>query len=64
MVTINGSPVQVSGMNILDYLRQAGFSPEVVVVEKNLQIIPREALGSTLLEDGDNVEILRFVGGG
>jgi thiamine biosynthesis protein ThiS len=64
MVTINGKQEQAAGMTILAYLQQAGYTPERVVVEKNLEIIPRESLNSTLLEDGDRVEVLRFVGGG
>ena len=64
MVTINGKQEQAAGMTILAYLQQAGYTPERVVVEKNLEIIPRESLNSTLLEDGDSVEGLRFVGGG
>lgn len=64
MVTINGKQEQAAGMTILAYLEQAGYTPERVVVEKNLEIIPRESLDNTLLEEGDSVEILRFVGGG
>ena len=64
MVTINGKQEQAAGMTILAYLQQAGYTPERVVVEKNLEIIPRESLNNTLLEDGDSVEVLRFVGGG
>jgi thiamine biosynthesis protein ThiS len=64
MVTINGKQEQAAGMTILAYLEQAGYTPERVVVEKNLEIVPRGSLDSTLLEEGDSVEILRFVGGG
>lgn len=64
MVTINGIQEQAAGMSILSYLKSAGYSPQTVVVEINLEIIPRDALDSVLLKDGDSVEILRFVGGG
>lgn len=64
MVTINGTQEQAAGVSILSYLKGAGYDPERVVVEKNLEIIPRDALDAVLLEDGDSVEILRFVGGG
>ena len=64
MVTINGKQEQAAGMTILAYLEQAGYTPERVVVEKNLEIVPRGSLDSTLREEGDSVEILRFVGGG
>lgn len=64
MVTINGKQEQAAGMSILAWLQQEGFSPENVVVEKNLEIILRETWESVLLADGDTVEVLRFVGGG
>jgi thiamine biosynthesis protein ThiS len=64
MVTINGKQEKAAGMTILAYLEQAGYTPERVVVEKNLEIIPRESLDTVLLEEGDSLEILRFVGGG
>ena len=64
MVTINGKQENAAGMTILAYLEQAGYPPERVVVEKNLEIIPRQSLDTVLLEAGDSVEVLRFVGGG
>ena len=64
MVTINGKQETAAGMTILAYLEQAGYPPERVVVEKNLEIIPRQSLDTVLLEEGDSVEVLRFVGGG
>ena len=64
MVTINGKQEEAAGMTILAYLQQAGYAPERIVVERNLDIIPRESLDNTVLKDGDSVEILRFVGGG
>lgn len=64
MVTINGMQEDAAGRTILAYLQQAGYTPERVVVEKNFEIIPRESLDKIMLEDGDSVEILRFVGGG
>jgi sulfur carrier protein len=35
-----------------------------VVVELNRNIVSREAHGSTLLKEGDTLEIVHFVGGG
>ncbi len=40
------------------------FEPERVVVERNLEIIPSEALGHVMIQDEDVIEVLRFVGGG
>lgn len=42
MVTINGKQEEAAGMTILAYLQQAGYAPERIVVERNLDIIPRD----------------------
>jgi thiazole synthase len=35
-----------------------------VAVERNLEIVPRSSLGAVQVEDGDDYEIVHFVGGG
>ena len=64
MVKINGEEKEIAGKNLLEYLKEAGFEPERVVVERNLDIIPKDELGNTIIQDGDVIEVLRFVGGG
>lgn len=64
MVKINGEAVEAQGLSIEQYLAQMGYDAARVVVERNLKIVPRSALAETVLEDGDVVEILCFVGGG
>ena len=64
MVKINGEEKEIAGKNLLEYLKEAGFEPERVVVERNLDIIPKDELGNTLIQDEDVIEVLRFVGGG
>lgn len=64
MVTINGEEKELAGKNLLEYLKEAGFEPERVVVERNLEIIPQEKLGNVIIQDEDAIEVLRFVGGG
>lgn len=63
MVKINGEE-EIAGKNLLEYLKEAGFEPERVVVERNLDIIPKDELGNTIIQDEDVIEVLRFVGGG
>ncbi|MEA3036544.1 MAG: sulfur carrier protein, partial [Sphingomonadales bacterium] len=41
-----------------------GLEPTKVAVERNLEIVPRSTLGSVKVEDGDDYEIVTFVGGG
>ncbi len=64
MVRINGQIKDAAGKNVKDYLAEAGYIEETVVVEINLEIIPRTAYEEVILRDEDTVEILRFVGGG
>lgn len=64
MVKINGEEKEIAGKNLLEYLKEAGFEPERVVVERNLDIIPKDELGDTIIQDEDVIEVLRFVGGG
>lgn len=46
---------------ILDYLK---INKDSVVVEVNLNIIPRKDYDSFLLKENDSIEVLSFVGGG
>lgn len=64
MAKINGEEKEIAGKNLLEYLKEAGFEPERVVVERNLDIIPKDELGNTIIQDEDVIEVLRFVGGG
>jgi sulfur carrier protein len=64
-VTVNGAahrfegPVEVSAL--LSSLNLAG---KKIAVERNGEIVPKSAHASTLLSDGDQLEIVVAVGGG
>ncbi|MBQ8943280.1 MAG: sulfur carrier protein ThiS [Clostridia bacterium] len=64
MVTVNGEGVNAAGKTVMQYIEEAGYNAQRVVVEKNLVILKKDELSATVLEDGDTVEILNFVGGG
>ncbi len=64
MVTVNGEGVNAAGKTVMQYIEEAGYNAQRVVVEKNLVILKKDELSTTVLEDGDTVEILNFVGGG
>lgn len=64
MVQINGEAKDIAGRNLLEYLKEAGYETEWVVIERNFEIIPKDQVGSITMQDGDEIEILRFVGGG
>ena len=64
MVMINGEEKEIAEKNLLEYLKENGFNPEHLVVERNFEIIPKEQFGSVTIQDEDVIEVLRFVGGG
>ena len=64
MVRINGEEKVIAGRNLLEYLKTSGFEPDKVVVERNLEIVPRDELGNVTIQEEDSIEVLRFVGGG
>ena len=64
MVRINGETKDAAGANLLEYLVNEGFDIERVVVERNLEIVPKDRIGNVIIEDDDAIEVLRFVGGG
>jgi thiamine biosynthesis protein ThiS len=64
-LSINGEAAHVSpGLTVLELLEQRHLKAEEVVVERNLVLVPRDAFAATLIEPGDSLEILHFVGGG
>lgn len=64
-ITVNGEHKRVAaGLSLADLASQLGLVPEKVAVERNLEVVPRSTLGDVRVEDGDEIEIVHFVGGG
>jgi thiamine biosynthesis protein ThiS len=62
---VNGKPIYLDGPTPLTaYLETLVVSPRAVAVEHNGMIIERDAYATTILQEGDVVEIVRMVGGG
>lgn len=64
MAKINGETVDAEGMTVAAYLEGAGYDPVRVVVERNLEIVPKSEYAETVILAEDLLEILCFVGGG
>ncbi|MFA4857787.1 MAG: sulfur carrier protein ThiS [Candidatus Margulisiibacteriota bacterium] len=59
---INGAKQNVSAHDLSALFAELKMNPQTVVVEKNDAIIPRGE--NCVLQGGDKLEIVRFVGGG
>ncbi len=64
MLKINGEPQEAAGQTLAAYLAAAGYADGRVAVERNGEIVPRAQYAECVLQDGDSVEIVSFVGGG
>lgn len=64
MVTINGEALPAEGRTVEEYLEGIAWDTARVAVERNGEIVPRRQYAETVLQAGDRVEIVRFVGGG
>ena len=64
-ITLNGENREVTeGHSVAALLSDLGIPAERVAVELNLTIVDRQAFPGTSLRDGDQLEVIGFIGGG
>ncbi|MDB5718192.1 MAG: bifunctional sulfur carrier protein/thiazole synthase protein [Sphingomonas bacterium] len=64
-IRVNGEHRRVTdGITIAELASELGLEPTKVAVERNLEVVPRSTLANVKVEDGDELEIVHFVGGG
>jgi sulfur carrier protein len=63
-ITVNGLMQSISSDSIAAYIRDKGMNPKALVVELNGQVVAADRWDQTPLCDGDQLELLSFVGGG
>jgi len=64
MLNINGEPRAISAETLSALVQQLGLKADRVAIELNREIVPRESWDKTGLHEGDQLEIVHFVGGG
>lgn len=64
-IRLNGEPHTLDGpLTVAQLLERLQIDPRRVAVERNLLIVKRALYADTLINDGDEIEIVNFVGGG
>ncbi|HAD05052.1 MAG: thiamine biosynthesis protein ThiS [Desulfuromonadales bacterium GWD2_61_12] len=63
-IIVNGTAKSDPAADVAGLLTQLGLDPARVAVEYNRNILARERFAATTLADGDELEIVQFVGGG
>lgn len=64
MVKINGEKYDIAGKTFSEYLSGTDYDLKRIAVECNGHIVPKSDYDSTILKDGDVIEVVSFVGGG
>ena len=64
MLTVNGKEYELNGKTVAEALEALGYGEQRVAVELNESIVPKDQYATTMLYEGDHLEVVRFVGGG
>jgi thiamine biosynthesis protein ThiS len=65
IITLNGDRFELAGaVTVSSLLAQLDIDPRRVAVEQNTVVLKRTAFDTTLVSEGDQIEIVNFVGGG
>ena len=64
-ITLNGDAHEIAGpLTIAELLAGLSIDLRRVAVEHNLAVLKRSAFDTTMVREGDQIEIVNFVGGG
>jgi sulfur carrier protein len=64
-IHLNGETREIpDGLNLMSLVRHLGLEPGWVVAEHNVVAVDRAAWEGVALSPGDQVELVRFMGGG
>jgi thiamine biosynthesis protein ThiS len=64
-IRLNGEPFEIPGpVTISALLAELNIDPRIVAVEHNVVVVKRQQYETTMIGEGDEIEIVRFVGGG
>ena len=64
-IFLNGESREVAdGTSVEALVLSMAGDPRGIAIERNLEIVPKAEHSRTLLEEGDRLEVVQFVGGG
>ena len=64
-IVLNGEEINIAdSLNVMGLIDLYELPAGKVAVERNLEIVPKSAYVTTMLEENDKVEIVHFIGGG
>ena len=64
-ITLNGEKFTLeTGSNIVNLIDKLDLDVDKLAIERNLENVPKSKFAMTIIEEGDKLEIVHFIGGG
>jgi len=64
-IKLNGEEKNInSKINVLSLVNEYKLNPEAVIIEYNLNVLDKDKYENTYLKENDQIEIVKFIGGG
>ncbi len=63
-INLNGENVESKCPTLMEFIVEQGFNLNALIAEVNFEVVKQESWKDINLKEGDNIELLSFVGGG
>lgn len=63
-IQLNGEARRVQAGSLTSLITSLGLSERMIAIERNLEVVPKSQYASTLLCEGDRIEVVHMIGGG
>ncbi|MCD6293346.1 MAG: sulfur carrier protein ThiS [Deltaproteobacteria bacterium] len=63
-IDLNGKKVKSVSKTLMDLVIEKDLDPNSLIAEVNFEVIRQDTWKDVSIKDGDNIELLSFVGGG
>jgi len=63
-INLNGEKVESERQTLMEFILEKGLDPTSLIAEVNFKVIRQEIWKEITIKEGDNIELLSFVGGG
>ncbi len=63
-IKLNGEKIQSQSQTLMALVIEKEFTLDALIAEVNFEVVRQENWEDVSLKDGDNIELLSFVGGG
>ncbi|HKI62117.1 MAG TPA: sulfur carrier protein ThiS [Mariprofundaceae bacterium] len=63
-IHINGELRQVYARSLTELIQELTLSGRTIAIERNLEVVPKSQYATTMLNEGDRIEVVHMIGGG